>query len=168
MGLNLQGRASGANRGPRGQWSCVQHGDLTVPHALGCMPQPTRPDSGRQTTQLQLSPVPWPITFRCIACGSDYGTTRVSLNGAVTCSAARSSRGHGLSRREDAIHRPASRVSNTRSRMSASAALSPPRASPGARACRSRYPGTPMLLADPEAMAYHDEPVLRDGVLQGR
>src|SRR5665811_554421 len=70
MGLNLQGMASGSNRGPRGQWSGIQHGDLTVPHALGCMPQPTRPDSGRQTTQFELSPVPWPITFRCIACGS--------------------------------------------------------------------------------------------------
>ena len=73
MGLNLQGRASGSNRGPHGQWSCIHNGDLTVPHALGCMPQPTRPDSGRQPTQFELSPVAWPITFRCIACGSGYG-----------------------------------------------------------------------------------------------
>jgi hypothetical protein len=70
MGLNLRGMASGSNPGPRGQWSGIHHGDLKVPHALGCMPQPTRPDSGRQTTQFDLSPVAWPITFRCIACGS--------------------------------------------------------------------------------------------------
>jgi hypothetical protein len=49
MGLNLRGMSSGSNRGPRGQWSGIQHGDLNVAHALGCMPQPTRPDSGRQT-----------------------------------------------------------------------------------------------------------------------
>ena len=79
-GLEHGGMASGSNRGPRGQWSCIQHGDLTVPHALGCMPQPTRPDSGRQTTQLQLSPVPWPITFRCIACGSRYGTIKAAVS----------------------------------------------------------------------------------------
>jgi hypothetical protein len=63
MGLNLQGMAAGSTRGPRGQWSCIHHGDVTVPHALGCMPQPTRPDSGRQTTQFELSPAAWPITF---------------------------------------------------------------------------------------------------------
>jgi hypothetical protein len=43
------------------------HGDLAVPHALGCMPQPTYPASGRQTTQFELSPVAWPITSRFIA-----------------------------------------------------------------------------------------------------
>jgi len=54
MGLNLQGMASGSNRGPRGQWSCIQHGDLTVPHVLGCMPQPTCPDSGTANDAIRV------------------------------------------------------------------------------------------------------------------
>ena len=53
-GLEPAGMASGSNRGPRGQWSGIQHGDLTVPHPLGCMPQPTCPDSGTANDAIRV------------------------------------------------------------------------------------------------------------------